>query len=224
MIEYNKPKISWQETYAPELAQAGQLIVADSKNRTGSFLDRNPMLGKMHRCPLCGQRRLNGVRAGVIKLMTCKGLVELDYSLPCCNGKIMPVEAPGDQDPPMILSARWKWNQEEKRFEFIPREKSALPRHLVARKRMKPRLSRNRPPLFEMHDLIKQWEDDETLSAAGEIQDRIEGLPGHWTPQRQLKMQDLASFAEKVITRKYKSRAKKARDQQKQSRRINRAA
>lgn len=88
------------------------------------------------------------------------------------------------------------------------------------KRRKNPRLSRNRPPLFQMRQVLLELEAEPLL--IGPLQDSIQGLKGFHTPQQEVKMEHLATFVERVIIRARKQKAKKYRDKQKLSRKINR--
>jgi hypothetical protein len=75
-----------------------------------------------------------------------------------------------------------------------------MPRSAYAKKRKIPRLSRNRPPLFEIHQKLVECE------AKPEYHE-YDGVSG---------------VVEAQIVRRKKAVAKKKRDQQKRSRKINR--
>lgn len=87
-------------------------------------------------------------------------------------------------------------------------------------KRKNPRLTRNHPPLFEMRQKLLELESEPLL--IGPLQDSIEGLKGFHTPQKEVEMHHLATFVERMIIREKKQQAKKYRDMQKRSRKINR--
>jgi hypothetical protein len=205
--------ITAAELYANEIENLNTIVAQDAKNRTASFSTRNPLLGKMEVCRNCrGRRRKNALRNG----------------LPCCSAKLTPPAEPREYVPALVASAKWKWNPESKQFELKARDEKEIPtsiyKALYGKRRRKPRLSRNRPPLFEMHDLIKRWESDPNLVEARKVQDKVQGLAHFWTPQNTLQMPALASFAERVIARKHKANARRIRLEQKQSRQINRRA
>jgi hypothetical protein len=88
------------------------------------------------------------------------------------------------------------------------------------KQRKNPRLSRNRPPLFQMRQVLLELEDEPLL--IGPLQDSIEGLKGFHTPQKEVRMEHLATFVERMIIRTRKQKAKKYRDRQKLSRKVNR--
>lgn len=139
-----------------------------AESRYGSFTQRNPLVGKMVRCPHCRVRRRQNQS--------------------CCNAKYQ--KAGEDQ--------------------FIPTQRG----------RKNPRLTRNRPPLFEMRQRLLELEANPDL--IGPMQDSIEGLEGFWTPQAEVPMQHLATFVERAILRRKRLSAKRKRQIQKLSRRINR--
>jgi len=167
----------------------------------------------METCQSCHQRRRkNALRNG----------------LPCCTAKLTEAPPAREYTPAFLSSAKWIWNPETEQFELPGRDEKAMPRSLaraiLGKRRKKPRLSRMRPPLFEMHDLIKRWESDPDLVEARKVQDSVEGLAHFWTPQHPLQTSALASFAERVLARKHKATARRIRLEQKKSRKINRRA
>lgn len=161
-----------------------------AKARLGTFSQRNPMLGKMARCPHCKTRRRQNAE------------------LPCCTA---------------ILSTKYlskvlsDGTREERERPEITAD---IPRSDFAKKRKNPRLTRHRPPLFQMRQTLLDLEAEPLL--IGPLQDSVEGLEGFHTPQKEVQPQHLAAFVEKVILRKLRQVAKKKRSQQKLSRKINR--
>lgn len=109
---------------------------------------------------------------------------------------------------------------------YVVESKSFIPK---IKARRNPRLTRHRPPLFLLRQLLLEVENSPApMMTASVLQDDYEGQVhgpdskwGH-TPQETIKMEHLASFMEKVVIRKLKQKAKKKRDQQKRSRKINR--
>jgi hypothetical protein len=80
----------------------------------------------------------------------------------------------------------------------------AIGQSVFAKRRIVPRLTRKRPPLFLVHQLLVEIEND-----------RRPDLENVAEPY-------LAKYIEKIVTRNKKAKAKKYRDQQKESRRTNR--
>jgi hypothetical protein len=115
----------------------------------GSFSQRNPLLGKMVRCPSCGQRR---------RMFQAKS---------CC-------------------SAALKQGTENE--------------HVQVKGRKIPRLTRNNPPLLEVHEKLLQ----------------LERTPGF------VEYEGIAGVIEAQIKRRKRAKAKTRRNQQNASRRINR--
>lgn len=156
----------------PNIAQELEIlklaVEKAAQYRLGTFSQRNPMLGKMVRCPYCKQRRRQ------------------NSPVPCCTAKYycQGVDTPKPKG------------------------------------RSNPRLSRNRPPLFLMRQILLQLEEEPLL--IGPLHDKVDGLPGIWTPQKEVRMEHLATFVEKAIIKEQKAKAKKYRDMQKKSRRMNR--
>jgi hypothetical protein len=74
---------------------------------------------------------------------------------------------------------------------------------LVAKRRIVPRLTRKRPPLFLVHQILVEIED------------------GRRSYPRPVPKENLAKYVEAVVTREKKERAHEKRDEQKLSRRIN---
>jgi len=140
-----------------------------AQNRLGTFAQRNPMLGRMIRCPHCKQRRRQ------------------NSALPCCNAQYMFEGIEGNPPTP---------------------------------KRKNPRLTRHRPPLFLMRQILLELEREPLLIQP--LHDKVDGLEGIWTPQKELRMEHLATFVEKAIIKEQKAKAKKYRDMQKESRKVNR--
>lgn len=95
-----------------------------------------------------------------------------------------------------------------------------LIRYFIGKRRKQPRLSRHRPPMFLLRQRLLELEREPLL--IGPLQDSIEGLPGFWTPQKEVEPQHLATFVERVIIREQKEKSKKYRDTQKLSRKVNR--
>ncbi len=82
---------------------------------------------------------------------------------------------------------------------------NAVPRSAFARKRKTPRLTRNRPPLFLVHQLLVDIENDRRPD--------LENVDEKHLPQ----------YVEKIVMDGIRAKKKKRRDQQKESRRTNRA-
>lgn len=120
-------------------------------NRTGSYYQRNPLVGKMRTCPYCRKRS----RA----------------TETCCNPNYK------------------VFNQ------------ATEPRSATAKKRKNPRLTRNRPPLFLVHQRLVE------LEARPDYKE-YEGISG---------------IVEAAIIRDKKAKARVRRMQQRQSRQINRS-
>ena len=82
---------------------------------------------------------------------------------------------------------------------------NAVPRSAFAKKRKTPRLTRNRPPLFVVHQLLVDIENDRRPD--------LENVDEKHLPQ----------YVEKIVMDGIKERKRVARNQQKESRRTNRA-
>lgn len=137
----------------PTRDQLADLIVQQAAGAaTGSFSERNPILGKMRMCPHCRRRR----RENAVQ--------------PCCNPS------------------------------YIQTNKADMPRSFYAKKRKIPRLSRNRPPLFEMHQRLVE----------------MEAVPGY------VEREGISGIVEAQIVARRKSKSKVRRHQQRRSRKINR--
>lgn len=139
--------------HAATLAQAVDRIAYLRKH--GSFLERNPTLGKMIRCPHCRVRRRQ-------------------FSPACCNPN------------------------------YYVENSNRIPRSAVAKKRKKPRLTRKRPPLFLVHQLLVDIENNRRPDLEN------------------VKEKFLAQYIEKFVTDQIKEKKRRVRNQQKKSRRINR--
>lgn len=142
MIDTNQPT-------REQLIELAVLKAAEAA--TGSFSQRNPMLGKMVRCPYCSRRRRQNEEQ-------------------CCNPTYKIVNT------------------------------AEVSRAVVAKKRKNPRLSRHRPPLFEIHQRLVE----------------MKAQPGF------VEREGLSGIVEAQVVRKRTARSKKRRDQQRLSRRINR--
>ena len=102
-----------------------------------------------------------------------------------------------------------------------------VPRSFYAKKRKIPRLSRNRPPLFEVHDRLVQIERCSKCEHCGQSkEDHIDWkycTPGNFTQIFMCREQEgISGIVEAQIKQKRKARAAKKRSQQRQSRKINR--
>lgn len=123
-----------------------------AKATEGTFSQRNPMLGKMVRCPYCGRRRRQNADQA------------------CCNPKL------------------------------LVGNKADMPRSFYKKMRKNPRLTRHRPPLFEIHQRLVE----------------LEATPGY------VEREGISGIVEALVKRRIKSAAKGRRKQQKQSRKANR--
>lgn len=140
------------------LTQEAQLLVQfvnrSARNQQyGSYAARNPLLGKMFRCPYCRLRERRGEHQ--------------------CRAKLTHATEIGQS--------------------------------LFAKKRIKPRLTRKRPPFFLIHQLLVEIES------------------GNRPELENVHPYNLAKYVEKIVTNGKKKQAKQKRDQQKVSRRINRS-
>jgi hypothetical protein len=163
-----EPESLPESPFKQDLEILSTAVEKAAEARAGSFSQRNPLLGRMRRCPFCRQRRRANTQES------------------CCNAK------------------------------YSIQHESAP--HIKRRKN--PRLSRNRPPLFQMRQVLLELEAEPLL--IGPLQDSIEGLEGFHTPQKEVRMEHLATFVERMIIRSRKQKAKKYRDRQKLSRKVNR--
>jgi hypothetical protein len=89
-------------------------------------------------------------------------------------------------------------------FEYVVENSNTVARSFYARKRKNPRLTRKRPPFFLIHQLLVEIE-----------QDRRPELEN-------VRKEHLAGYVEAVIAAQIKERKRRARNQQKRSRRANR--
>jgi len=89
--------------------------------------------------------------------------------------------------------------------EYRVENSNAVPRSAFAKKRKTPRLTRNRPPLFVVHQLLVDIENDRRPD--------LENVDEKHLPQ----------YVEKIVMDGIKERKRVARNQQKESRRTNRA-
>jgi hypothetical protein len=167
--------------------QAGVAKAAEA--RSGTYSERNPLLGKMVTCPYCRHR------------------VRQNAQAPHCNPKLIV--------PAIDINA----------------DGNEIPAQPKIKGRKNPRLTRHRPPLFLMPQILLDLESEPELLAlrVAVIQDDVEGQVhgknskwGH-TPQKEIAPHHLASFIEKVVTRKIKLSAKRIRKIKKESRRRNRS-
>jgi hypothetical protein len=126
---------------------------------SGSFSQRNPLLGKMVTCPLCRRRKR-----------------QFD-PLPCCSSRLL---TPADG---VEIGKKYAEPSEKVR---------------PAIRRKNPRLTRNNPPFFLIHQRLVELEKEGV---------NYDGLSG---------------IVEAQIVRARKEAARKRRNQQKLSRRINR--
>lgn len=167
-----------EQPTGPTREQLIELVVQQAALAAeGSFADRNPLLGKMRKCPQCGRR---GREKEV-----------------CCNPK------------------------------YIHTNANEVPRSFYAKKRKIPRLSRHRPSLFEMHDILVGIERKMVCTRCGQIKEEHEDWlycdeqrGDHvFTCQEQ---EGISGIVEARIVRKRTARRKKKNNQQKLSRKINR--
>ncbi len=188
MNEQNEKNI--QEIFQQQTLDALQVLVSQAADsRFGSFSERNPLLGKMVRCPYCRKRRRQNTQ------------------IPCCN-------------PNYTVRAMQTDEDGNETIPITPKQKG----------RKNPRLTRHRPPLFLLRQRLLDLEAEGDLMALkmAVIQDDIDGQVhekgskwGH-TPQKQVSAAHAATFMERVILKELKLSAKRKRQTQKESRRINR--
>lgn len=104
---------------------------------------------------------------------------------------------------------------------LTPTPRQVLGASFFARKRKNPRLTKGRPPMFELRHILLDWESEPHLTKARRAQGEIEGEPRH-AVLKPIQMQHLASLAERWVLWKRRNRARKLESIKKESRRINR--
>lgn len=136
-----------------ELDTLGNLVDRAADLRiSGTYLQRNPDLGRMVRCPFCSVRRRQ------------------NQVVPCCN------------------------------TQYLTVTKNTEPRSQYTKKRKNPRLSRNHPPFFDLHQRLLE----------------MERSPGY------VEYEGLSQIVEAAIISERKEKARIKRNQQKYSRKQNR--
>lgn len=198
MMEDNTQNIYQQQTLDALKAVVAQAATA----REGTYSERNPLLGKMKRCPYCHQRRRENAQS------------------PCCNVKYvvtaMQTDEEGNETIPMAPKVKGRKN---------PRLTRHRPPLFLMRQRLLD-LEAMETDMQRLHVGILQ---DAVEGQVNNHRNEENGLRKHkpsikWghTPQVEIKPQHLAAFIEKVILQEIKLSAKRKRQMQKESRRRNR--
>jgi hypothetical protein len=169
------------------------MVAEAARSREGSFSQRNPMLGKMVRCPHCHRRRRQSQQDS------------------CCNpnymARAMQVDEDGNETVPMTPKQKGRKN---------PR----LTRHIPPLFLMRQRLLELESEGDLMALKVAVMQDDACGQVHGGMNQKTKW--GH-TPQTEIKPQHYAAFIEKLIIRDFKLSVKRKRKIQKESRRVNRA-
>lgn len=188
-----------QEIYQQQTLNVLQAAVElAAKARDGSFSDRNPMLGKMVRCPYCRQRRRENAQEK------------------CCNAKLSTkywskVLEDGTREQRDRIEV--KTTMPKRKGRKNPR----LTRHRPPLFLMRQRLLDLESDSAMMPMRVALLQDS--------VEGQVHGKTSKWghTPQEEIAPAHVAAFIEKVIIRELKLSVKRKRQMQKESRRINRS-
>ena len=188
-----------QTTFQAQTLAALQALIAEAAiRRAGSFSERNPMLGKMVRCPYCHKRRRQNAQ------ITCCSAYGDDRAYIV---RAMQVDKDGNETIPMTPKQKGRKN---------PR----LTRHIPPLFLMRQRLLELESEGDLMALKVAVMQDNACGVTHGGFNRQTKW--GH-TPQTEIKPQHYAAFIEKLIIRDFKLSVKRKRNIQKESRRINRS-
>jgi hypothetical protein len=174
------------------------MVAEAARSRDGSFSDRNPMLGKMVRCPHCHTRRRQNAQES------------------CCNAKLSTtywtkILEDGTREQRIRTEVK----------SMMPRRKGRknprLTRHIPPLFLMRQRLLELESDPATMPMRVALLQDA--------VEGQVHGKNSKWghTPQKEIAPAHVAAFIEKVIIREFKLSVKRKRQMQKESRRINRS-